>query len=144
MRALRLVRAGEELTISYCNPLDSVRDRRAALWRTHAFVCACELCEAGDSSERYAAAAAAASASPTDKARLRHHAAAYDALDTRLLCALAAMRTDHALHAARASEALGQSTVAAEWHRKARQQFALHYGASDALYRQFLEHRACP
>jgi hypothetical protein len=143
VRAQREALAGEELTISYCNPLDSVHDRRSALWKTHAFVCACELCEAGDDSAQYAEAAAAASVSRTDAARQRQHAAAYAALDTRSLCALALMRTNHALHVARASEAIGQTTVAADWHRKAREQFSLHYGASDELYRQFLKHREC-
>ena len=142
IRAQRTVLAGEELTISYCSPLDSVQDRRSTLWRTHEFVCACELCVAGDNGEQYAEAAAKADSARTDKARRQHHAAAYTALDTRSLCALAETRMNHALQVAWACEALGQTNEAVNWHRKARDGFKLQYGDSEDLYQQFVTCRA--
>eukprot|EP01062_Namystynia_karyoxenos_P025355 TRINITY_DN19967_c0_g1_i1.p1 TRINITY_DN19967_c0_g1~~TRINITY_DN19967_c0_g1_i1.p1 ORF type:complete len:397 (+),score=108.22 TRINITY_DN19967_c0_g1_i1:100-1191(+) len=56
--ALRDMRAGDEVTISYRAPFRAPRAvRRAWLQRAHGFVCECELCRRGDDATTEAAAA---------------------------------------------------------------------------------------
>ena len=59
--ALRRVRAGEELCISYCD-VHQPRDVRRATLRHYGFECACVRCARGDSDEEELEGAAATGA----------------------------------------------------------------------------------
>jgi hypothetical protein len=45
VRARRPLSAGEELTFSYCDPLDPLDERRDEMQRRCGYQCACELCQ---------------------------------------------------------------------------------------------------
>lgn len=45
MRALRDLKAGEELTLAYVSPFRDLNERLVHLWRTWGFVCTCQRCQ---------------------------------------------------------------------------------------------------
>ena len=47
LQATRNIRPGEEITITYCDPLQTRAERQAALQSKHNFICACPTCSLG-------------------------------------------------------------------------------------------------
>jgi hypothetical protein len=49
LRAVRDIKAGEELSICYTDPLDSARERISSLAARYAFLCTCKACTSASS-----------------------------------------------------------------------------------------------
>jgi len=150
VRCQRRVAAGEELTISYCNPTDGVQERLDSLFSRHGFVCKCELCTVEkncargpeDYNRRLALAKTLSSrAKPDFQMLLKLHTSAFEYLSSAEYCSLRHTQTEHAMAACAACYKLQHLSEAKQWLQRARQAFVLQWGSDLGVFKLFAQKR---
>mmetsp|Transcript_103100 Transcript_103100/g.204749 ORF Transcript_103100/g.204749 Transcript_103100/m.204749 type:complete len:548 (+) Transcript_103100:92-1735(+) len=143
IRCQRPIAVGEELTIPYCSPTDSVEDRRNFLRSRHGFTCHCNLCEAQSAgahgAEEYCLHVAKAERCqaqriPDWKAVLFHTAAAFEFLSLPAYSSQRQAQTEHGIAASKAGQRLGQPETAQFWLQRAKASFALQWGGNPDVF----------
>eukprot|EP00927_Polykrikos_kofoidii_P050134 TRINITY_DN44069_c0_g1_i1.p1 TRINITY_DN44069_c0_g1~~TRINITY_DN44069_c0_g1_i1.p1 ORF type:complete len:601 (-),score=102.50 TRINITY_DN44069_c0_g1_i1:41-1753(-) len=147
IRCQREILAGEELCISYCDPMGNFKDRQEFLQGQHGFSCACLRCIGQkDAPEEYTKVLArirvCEDASPRDFVGiLKHRASAYEILSCDDFCSLRQQQVEHAMAACAACCKLKRLEEAGSWMEKAKAAFALLWGSDKKSFQIYARER---
>lgn len=147
VRCQRSVAVGEELTIAYCNPTDSLPLRQEFLRSRHGFTCSCKLCTEQSSgcigAARYerdvnAAESFEEAGKMNLEASLQYRIAAFEFLQCPKYCSLRHTQVEHAIAAYLSCQKLGRAEDAVKWLQCAQRSFTLQWGEHPGVFDMFL------